>query len=230
MTITRLTCIIAILFCATESRAQFIISGMVVDSVTLNPLSGVAVKLKTLPGGVITNDQGFFSIILPTYDTLLFSRMGYQTHVYPVSGSERDIMFLLREDVKLLKEVVVDFYREEKIFHAPPRQVRTLTVGDAITSPFTYFSKTEKEKRMLVRLQAEQQKVQVYLDLVTRPQFKAEIIEMFSIAEQVYYTILAKFNTENRAAQFLKDELEIKKSVTDFFKKELSAMSKTTEQ
>lgn len=223
MNIIRLIFFVAMFCCVTEIRAQFTISGMVVDSVTLDPLSGVAVKFKILPGGVVTNDQGFFTIILPSYDTLLFSRIGYQDHVYPVSGSERDIMFLLREDVKVLKEVVVDFYREEKIIHAAPRQIRTLTVGDALISPFTYFSKTEKEKRMLVRLQAEQQKIQVYLDLVTRPRFKADLMETFSISENIYYELLVKFNTENRDTHYLQNESEIKKNITDFFQHQLNS-------
>jgi hypothetical protein len=220
MTFARLICIFTCLAQMTfQAHAQIVIHAMVVDSVTLDPLPGTSIKLKRSKQGTATDANGFFTMISPTYDTLILSRIGYQTQKYPLLSSEQDVMILLREEVSMLKEVVVNFYSEEKVMHSAPRHVRTLTVGDAFQSPFTYFSKTEKEKRMLVRLQAEQQKVQVFLDLVTRPQFKAEIMETFSITEESYYDLLAKFNIENKAAQYLQVESEIKKHITAFFER-----------
>jgi hypothetical protein len=68
----------------------------------------------------------------------------------------------------------------------------------------------------------EQQKVQVFLDLITRPQFKAEITDQFSISEEDYYDMLIKFNTENKAVHYLKDPEEIKKRIIAFFETELA--------
>jgi hypothetical protein len=208
-----LICFIA----ALNAQGQIVIQGMVVDSVTLDPLPETTVNLKHSKKGTITDAQGFFTIISANFDTLVFSRIGYQVQVYPFLNSETDVMFLLREEVKVLKEVVVDFYSEDKVVHSAPRQVRTLSAGEAVTSPFTYFSKTEKEKRMLVRLQEQQQKVQVFLDLIIQPQFKAEVMDKFAINEETYYDILVLFNTQNRDAHYLKDESEITKRVMHFF-------------
>jgi hypothetical protein len=125
-----------------------------------------------------------------------------------------------------LREVVVDVYEDEKVIHSTPGQVKTLTVGDAFVSSFTYFSKTEKEKRMLVRLRKEQEKVQVFLDLITRPLFRAEITAMFSIDDDYYYDILVMFNAQNSDAHYLKDQAEIRKRIISFFNQMISGSMK----
>jgi hypothetical protein len=200
-----------------HAKGQIAISGMVVDSVTMDALPATTIRLKKAKTGTTTNDQGFFSILSPAYDTLIISRIGYETLAFPFFSTEKDILILIREQATTLKEVVVNVYGEQKVLHSAPRQVRTMNAGEAFSSPFTYFSKTEKEKRMLARLQVEQQKVQVFLDLITRPQFKAEITDQFSISEEDYYDMLIKFNTENKAVHYLKDPEEIKKRIIAFF-------------
>ena len=199
-----------------------VITGMVVDSVSLEPLPGTAIRLKKANTGVISGEEGFFTIVSRNYDTLVFSRIGYKPVAYAILGSEKDILILLREETRTLKEVVVNVYPDEKPEHSTPREVKKLSVIEGIQSPFTYFSKEEKEKRMLVRFQTEQQKVQTYVDLITRPQFRHEIMETFSISEDEYYSILIRFNTENQAAHYLTDEAEIKKAVHNFFSEALA--------
>ena len=205
-----------------EVNAQIVITGMVVDSVSLEPLPGTTIRLKKANTGVASGPEGFFTIVSRTYDTLVLSRIGYKTIEYPIYGNEKDILILLREETRTLEEVVVNVYSEEKPEHSAPREVKKLSVIEGIQSPFTYFSKDEKEKRMLVRFQTQQQKVQTYVDLITRPQFRHEIMGTFSITEDEYYNVLARFNTENQSAHYLTDETEIKKAVTDFFSEVLT--------
>jgi hypothetical protein len=76
---------------------------------------------------------------------------------------------------------------------------------------------------MLVRLQEEQQKIQVFLDLITSQQFKAEMMDLFSISEETYYDVLVEFNTANRDVHYLKDESVIQKRINDFFEKALGS-------
>jgi hypothetical protein len=203
--------------------AQITISGIVVDSVSMEPLTGSNVKLKHANRGVITDERGMFIIFSESYDTLIISRIGYRSYVYPFFGTDKDALFMLRQEVKQLKEVVVNFYSEEKPTHSPQRVVKKMTVGDAINSPFTYFSKAEKEKRILVRWQTEYSKIQAYVDLVTSEKFKIETMEKYNLDENRYYDLLSKFNEQNRSAQYLKDDLEITKKIHFFFEQQLRA-------
>jgi hypothetical protein len=222
MNALRYVLVVLVVGVAFHANAQMVITGMVVDSVSLEPLPGTTIRLKNANTGVTSGEAGFFTIVSRSYDTLVFSRIGYKQVQYPILGSEKDILILLREETRTLKEVVVNVYSEEKPEHSAPREVKKLSMIEGIQSPFTYFSKDEKEKRMLVRFQTEQQKVQTYVDLITRPQFRHEVMEAFSISEDEYYNILIHFNTENQSAHYLTDELEIKKAVHDFFSKALA--------
>jgi hypothetical protein len=205
-----------------ESFSQITISGMVVDSVSLQPLPAANVRLKHSNKGIIANEKGIFIIFAETYDTLLISRIGYKTYEYPFFGTEKDALFLLREEVLKLKEVVVNFYSDEKVVHTKPREVKAMVLGQAFASPFTYFSKTEKEKRMLVKMRGEYNRVQTYVDLVTRTKFRIETMEKFNIDEDRYYEILSKFNEEKRSVQYLTDEIEIIDAIHKYFEMQLS--------
>lgn len=209
-------------FFSLQAGAQEItISGLVADSVSLHPLAGTSVKLKSSGKGLLTGENGEFKITAPTYDTLVITRTGYRTLEYPMIISESDVMILLREQVRVLKEVVVNFYEYDKIEHTKPREVKTLSVGEGIFSPFTYFSRAEKEKRILMRYLNEQNRVQVYVDLITHPRFRIEMMEQFGISEDQYYDLLEAFNISHQDVQYLKDEEEIRKRIVAFYERKL---------
>lgn len=213
--------LVLLLLVSSKTNAQTVISGIIADSVSLEPLQGTAVKLKRSGKGTVTDEKGAFTIIAASYDTLLITRVGYQPYEYPFFESERDILILIREEVRNLQEVVVNVYADEKPVHSTPRQVKALSLAEAFSSPFTYLSKSEKEKRMLVRYQQEQQKVQTFLDVITSAEFKNNIITTFSISEDQYYDILIAFNTEKRSVHYLTDELDIKQQIEDYFRKKV---------
>ena len=177
--------ILVLVFICSTAFSQQSIKGIVVDSVTLNALPNVHVKVKSSNKGAITNLQGiFFLSVLPT-DTLIFSSVGYGKFETPVYVEE-DVMFVrLAEQPVMLKEVTV---RDRPLSlnpkHEPSLKIRSKAVpwygavpngqGGAAVN-LDYFSKREREKRKLEKLKAELSSTQVYVEIVTNPEVKQEL-------------------------------------------------------
>lgn len=95
-------------------RAQYVVSGIVTDSLTREPLPYTSVYLKGTTEGGMTDDDGHFSF--KTYRkqaTLVVSAVGYNEYerqIYP-SGNNR-IQIVLSPATYALQEVVVKPHRE----------------------------------------------------------------------------------------------------------------------
>jgi hypothetical protein len=119
-----------------------------------------------------------------------------------------------------LQEVTVTGYSESANKHpGTPRVIHTLPAGEMFHSPFTYFSRTEKDKRKLLRYRNQQARIQVYADVVADPQLKQDIMSQYSIDEEQYHRILVQFNTTNKQAQYMTNENEIIDLITAYFEK-----------
>jgi hypothetical protein len=201
-----------------HSLAQIKVSGMVADSLSLSALPDTNIKSKKTGKFIPVDAKGFFNIELDNYDTLLFSRIGYRTLEYPVFFSEEDILILLSEDVKILEEVTVTGYTQPVVKHPESKvPIRTLESAEMFSSPFTYFSRTEKDKRRVLKYRSQQSRIQVYADVVADPQFKQNMMQQFDLDEKAYYDILARFNAANKHVQYMTQEDEIIKHIEAFF-------------
>lgn len=94
-----------------QSMAQSItINGKVTDSKDGTPLSGVSVTARSKEGGVKTDANGVYSILIPTgKSTLVFSFVGYQTEER-TSGKSQTLDVSMVNSDKQLDEVVVVGY------------------------------------------------------------------------------------------------------------------------
>lgn len=91
------------------------ISGFVFNEKDSIPLPGVNVFLKDTLLGTITNNKGYFELEIPlSSEALFFSYVGYETVSLRI-GSQKKIQVLLKEDQRLLGEVVVLGYGEENL-------------------------------------------------------------------------------------------------------------------
>jgi hypothetical protein len=70
--------IIWLLLIAYQTRAQITVTGMVADSVTLASLPDTNIRLKKSGKIIRTDSKGFFNVTIDSYDTLIFSRTGYE--------------------------------------------------------------------------------------------------------------------------------------------------------
>jgi hypothetical protein len=88
-------------------NAQFLVTGVVLDSATREPLTPASVFCQNTTMGTVTNKQGEFSLNLKSggYD-LVFSYTGYQTQTVRVAVNNR-LEILLAKEEKSLGEVVL---------------------------------------------------------------------------------------------------------------------------
>ena len=194
------------------------ITGMVVDSTSLMAIPNVHITSKRTNTGTVANSQGAFRITTSSFDTLLFTSIGYKPFEYLLLVDEDDILIRLTENVIILPELTTESTRLQEKVYAERAKVVTPSLAEGIGSPFTYFSKKEKEKRTLLKVREENVKIRTYVEVVNDPEFKKSIMADFSLAEEDYHKILVKFNTLNREAQYLSSESEIIEQLTAFFR------------
>jgi CarboxypepD_reg-like domain len=202
-------CIAFMLLATSAANAQKLVSGMVIDSLTLNNLVGVHIKVKGSDRAAISDINGIFAITLYPKDTLILSFVGYHKSKVPVHF-DNDIMIVrMHEESIMLKEVVIRDrpYLNRKLIHSPTLStIKPLKAGGAMSPPmggaaaavnFAYFTREEKEKRKLVAVMKELELVRVYVDIVNDPAFREEVMEQNSISESRFYELLAVFNQKN---------------------------------
>lgn len=84
------------------------VSGTVTSLAEEEPLPGVTVTVKGTSTGTVTDQDGYYSIQASNGQTLVFAYMGFET--VEVTVGKRTINVALKEDTKLLDEVVVIGY------------------------------------------------------------------------------------------------------------------------
>ncbi len=89
------------------SQAQFVVTGVILDSSSREPLVNASVFCQNTTLGTVTNKQGEFSISLKSggYD-LIFSYTGYQTQTVRVTEDKRLEIIMIKEE-KSMGEVVL---------------------------------------------------------------------------------------------------------------------------
>jgi len=125
------------------------------------------------------------------------------------------VLIRMKENYILLKEVTTASTAEKTA--VPEHEIITPSLGEGIFSPFTYFSKTEHEKRKLIKLREENRRIKTYVELINDPYLKDDIMEKFSLREKEYYELLAKFNQQYGQAVYMNNRDDIKKLLYSFF-------------
>jgi len=210
--------------------AQKTLKGIVVDSVTLNALPNVSVKLKGTLYGTITNANGVFSIKVKETDSLVFTSVGYDRLELPVYFGE-DVMFVrMTQQVIMLREVTITGRPEAEKKELPSLKLRSksLPFGGAMPGGqggaavnLDYFSKREREKRKLAKLNAELARTQTYVEVVTNAEVKQELMERFSISDSTYYKILTHFNESHQEVTHSGNQGDILTQLFSFFEAEV---------
>lgn len=101
-----LSCMLMFAFASAQNR---MVSGIVTDQQSGAPLSGVSVLVKGTTIGVQTDEQGKFSIEVPSSaNTLLFTSIGYADYEAPITDATMNVQ--LQVATTTLNEVVVIGY------------------------------------------------------------------------------------------------------------------------
>lgn len=108
--------LIIFLLLSTFGFAQsYDIGGVVKETTSGLPLPGVNVQVKNSQKSTITDFDGHFMLKgVSSGTTLVFSYVGYKNFEYKVTSSSNTIVVSLKEDSKVLDEVVVIGYGSQK--------------------------------------------------------------------------------------------------------------------
>lgn len=202
--------------------AQVKINGIIVDSLSFKPLTGVHIKVKNKTGGTTSDANGSFAIQSIPFDTLLFTAIGYKTLEFPVILDEEDVIILLSEDVTYLRPVIVTgapilspLVKEKKEYVYRRPAPAKLATGSGIA--FDYFSKAQKERRKLQKLVAANEKVSAYNLVITDPNFKDDIISRYGFTDDEYYDAVLNFNLTHIASIENKEHTEVLAILDKYF-------------
>jgi len=112
-----LTWVVISFFCAIQGVAQQtsrMIEGNITSSVTGSPIIGATVTIKSNRKAVTTNENGTYTILAKTGETLVVSFVGYKTKEATVTDGVNKINFQLSEDFSHLQDIVVIGYGTQK--------------------------------------------------------------------------------------------------------------------
>ena len=123
---------------------QIIISGSVVDSLTLEPLPYANIYIKDTNIGTASNLEGYFEIKLKTHIPqfqLIIRYMGYKTKILNVNSSQikqSEILKLsLVSEPILLNEIVVTADYAEQLLKRVYKKLKKEKITNIIQKPFT---------------------------------------------------------------------------------------------
>jgi hypothetical protein len=201
--------------------AQKLTHGIVVDSMTLKALPGVHIRVKGKDFFTVTSGLGAFQIQSAKTDTLVLTMVGYTTTVIPLLFEEEDLMIRMGERYQLLQEVTISGKRlfESDIVRAERTVPHKMSTAEAFSSPWTYFSRDQKERRKVVKLINENDRIKTYIQVINDQETREDIMYDYGISETEYYSTLALFNQQSGDVLYSTDPTEIISSLKDFYKR-----------
>ena len=208
-----------LLVLSVEAYSQKTTRVVVVDSMTFKPLPAVFVHVKHTNRSMLADTSGVFTIKTKRIDTLVLSHVGYKEVTVPLFFEEDAILIRMSEKFTLLDEVIVS---SRKLYPSEinPRKStppRTVTLGESLASPWEYFNRREKEKRKVAKLMQENDRIRTFIEVVTDPTIKDELMNEYAVSETAYYELLVKFNQQKFAVIYSSDSEQIIEALHDFF-------------
>ena len=168
----------------------FDLTGKVVSSDSLEPIPNVHLISKFNKWGTISNEQGFFRMLVSRNDSLLISSIGYSSRIIHLNDSilklPQPILFTLARDTVLIHEVVIHGFWDYRTFKqmiinmkpmdlkqfypdmdADPLLYRNpptaLVVKGPIQALYDIFNKNARLQRKLVRNRKEYNQLMINL-------------------------------------------------------------------
>jgi hypothetical protein len=195
---------------------------IVIDSISFEALPAVFVRVKNTKTSFLVEPAGIFTLKTKPTDTLVISHIGYHETIVPLMFEEDAIMVRMRPKITLLDEVVITSRRlyPNELNPRISKTPETNTVMGTLHQPWEYFNKRQKEKRKLVKLMQENDRIKTFIEVVTDPSIKQELMEDYAVEEIEYYDILVKFNQKKFPVIYSNDSEKIIEALHDFFERE----------
>lgn len=201
---------------AGSAIAQMTLRGIVLDSTSRFSLSYVSITIKNKGIGTETNIRGTFEIKAEENDTIIFSRVGYQTLTLPAEDVLKQVLIYMKEEPRMLDEVEIKNLRPLWMPVPEPvspwqnptvtraftemqksAEVQTFGPGYIFRMPGSGFKKEARAKKKLRETEAENDKARDYIGMVNGPEVKGKLMHDYELSEEQFYEILARFNQKN---------------------------------
>ena len=215
-------CAVVLLVLTSDAFSQKTTRVIVIDSISFEALPAVFVRVKNTNKSFLVELTGVFTIKTKPTDTLVISHIGYYEAEVPLIFEEDAIMLRMRPKITILDEAVITsrkLYPNElnpRVSRAP----KTRTLGESLAQPWEYFNKREKEKRKLVKLMQENDRIKTFMEVITDPSVKEELMEDYAVEESRYYEILVAFNRQKFPVIYTNDSEKILEALHNFFEQE----------
>lgn len=201
---------------ADSSVAQITLRGMVLDSTSMYSLQYVNITIKNTGPGTVSDLRGSFELKAGETDTIVFSRVGYQTRMLPAETVNKLVLIFMKEETRVLNEVEIKDHRPAWL--PPPEPVspwqnptfnmrltempgfqgiQTFGPGHVFKMPGSGFKKEARAKQRLREVEAENDNARDYIHMVNGPEIKDKLMEQYGLSDQQFYELLARFNEKN---------------------------------
>jgi hypothetical protein len=199
------------------SYSQQVTRIVIIDSATFKPLPAVFIQLKNTNRSVLVSPTGIINLKTNKTDTLLLSHIGYKPISIPLLFEEDAILIRMSEQITMLAEVTV---KSRKLYPNeinPRKSITRSTAAGSIAVPWDYFSRREKDKRKVNALMLENDRIRTFVEVVTDPSIKEELMTGYNLSEDAYYNKLVKFNKQKLPVIYSNDADAIITALHDFF-------------
>lgn len=196
--------LLLLLLISAAGYSQKQIKGFVIDSASFAPLAYVNIKVKNTTRGTSTDEKGGFTLNTVKGDSLVFSLVGYNSEEFSTFELEETVIIRMGIRVKELDAITIIGRKEKAVpsLHMTPKSNLANYGPYGAGVNLAYFTKLEKEKRKLHKVQAEYQRVKNYVAVVCSPEVREKICSEYSLTDDQYYQLLAKFNMTNKDARY----------------------------
>lgn len=196
--------------------AQITLRGMVLDSASMYSLPDVNITIKNTGPGTVSDFRGSFELKAGEGDTIVFSRVGYQTKMLPAEAVNRLVLIFMKEESRMLEEVEIKDQQPAWLPDPPPvspwqnptfnrtfaetpgfQGIQTFGLGHVFKMPGSGFKKEARAEKRLRELEAENDKARDYIHMVNGPEIKGKLMKKYGLSEEEFYALLAHFNEKN---------------------------------
>lgn len=221
---------------ADSAVAQITLRGMVLDSASKYSLQYVNITIKNTGPGTESDIRGMFELKAGEKDTIIFSRVGYQTRMLPAEAVKSLVLIFMKEEPRMLDEVEIKDNRpawlpppepvspwQNPTFNRPFTDmpgfqgIQTFGPGYGFKMPGSGFKKEARAKERLQEVEAENDKARDYIHMVNSPEIKDKLMKRYGLSEKQFYELLARFNQKNGDFIYKLEGYEVLPLLLQFF-------------
>jgi hypothetical protein len=221
---------------ADSAIGQITLRGMVLDSASKYSLQYVNITIKNTGPGTESDIRGIFELKAGEKDTIIFSRVGYQTRMLPAEAVKSLVLIFMKEEPRMLDEVEI---KDNRPAWLPPPQpvspwqnptfnkpftdmpgfqgIQTFGPGYGFKMPGSGFKKEARAKERLQEVEAENDKARDYIHMVNSPEIKDKLMKQYGLSEKQFYELLARFNQKNGDFIYKLEGYEVLPLLLQFF-------------